>query len=134
MTLTRTALSFGTRSAIRDGLSQIGTVLRDTGSVAEFSELSGIGAYYAALGGLDAVVFTGGIGENDAWVRAQCCEGLTALGIELDELKNGVDDSGIFSIHDESSAVNLLFVPTNEELEIAQQTVGCVRSSLSHRP
>ncbi len=92
-----------------------------------------IGAYFAVLGGLDAVVFTGGIGENDARVRAQCCEGLTALGIEIDELKNGADDSGIFSIHSESSAVNLLVIPTNEELEIAQQTVTCVRNSLPNQ-
>ncbi len=47
-----------------------------------------IGAYYAALGGLDAVVFTGGIGENDARVREQCCTGLEALGIALDAQKN----------------------------------------------
>jgi acetate kinase len=86
-----------------------------------------IGAYFAALGGLDAVVFTGGIGENDARVRQQCCSGLTAMGIELDDQKNAVDNSGIYDIHSKSSVVNLLVIPTNEELEIAQQTVSCVR-------
>lgn len=87
-----------------------------------------IGAYFAALGGLDAVVFTGGIGENDARMRQQCCRGLAAMGIELDDQKNGVDNSGIFDIHSETSAVCLLVIPTDEELEIAQQTVSCVQN------
>ncbi|HED19351.1 MAG TPA: acetate kinase, partial [Gammaproteobacteria bacterium] len=86
-----------------------------------------IGAYYAALGGLDAVVFTGGIGENDTWVRERCCAGLETLGIALDVHRNNSASSGAFGIHREDSPVSLLVIPTNEELEIARQTVSCIR-------
>ena len=86
-----------------------------------------IGAYYAALGGLDAVVFTGGIGENDAWVREHCCTGLEALGVALDTRKNAAAGGGAFDIHSEASRVSLLVIPTNEEFEIARQTVRCIR-------
>ncbi len=87
-----------------------------------------IGAYYAALGSLDAVVFTGGIGENDARVRAQCCAGMEALGIEPDAGKNTAGN-GAFSMHSSRSQVSLLVIPTNEELEIARQTMHCIRHS-----
>ncbi|MGB5678730.1 MAG: acetate kinase [Gammaproteobacteria bacterium] len=90
-----------------------------------------LGAYFAALGGLDAVVFTGGIGENDARVRERCCKGLAALGIELDGRKNAASCDGIFDIHRDSSQVSLLVVPTNEELEIARQTLDCVQNAVS---
>ena len=86
-----------------------------------------IGAYYAALGGLDAVVFTGGIGEHDARVREHCCTGLEALGIELDARKNAAAVNAAFAIHSETSLVSLLVIPTNEELEIALQAVSCIR-------
>lgn len=86
-----------------------------------------LGAYFAALGGLDAVVFTGGIGANDARVREQCCAGLEALGIALDTQKNAATGSGAFDIHSETSMVSLLVIPTNEELEIALQTVSCIQ-------
>jgi len=85
-----------------------------------------IGAYYAALGTLDAVVFTGGIGENDAWVREHCCAGMDALGIKLDIEKNASTGSKCFDIHREGSPVSLLVIPTNEELEIALQAVTCI--------
>jgi len=88
-----------------------------------------IGAYYAALGTLDAVVFTGGIGENAARVREQCCTGLEALGITLDREKNASTDSKSFDIHGEASPVSLLVIPTNEELEIAQQAVSCIQAT-----
>ena len=87
-----------------------------------------IGAYYAALGHLDAIVFTGGIGENDCWVREHCCSGLRALGIEVDGQKNKLNSGGVFDIHLSSGPVCLLVIPTNEELEIALQTVSCIRS------
>ncbi|MGB5440079.1 MAG: acetate kinase [Gammaproteobacteria bacterium] len=86
-----------------------------------------IGAYYAALGGLDAVVFTGGIGEHDARVREQCCTGLEALGVALDAQKNAAAGSAACAIHSETSEVSLLVIPTNEELEIARQAVSCIR-------
>lgn len=88
-----------------------------------------IGAYYAVLGTLDAVVFTGGIGENAARVREQCCAGMEALGITLDRKKNTSSDSKSFDIHGEASPVSLLVIPTNEELEIAQQAVSCIQAS-----
>jgi acetate kinase len=88
-----------------------------------------IGAYYAVLGGLDAVVFTGGVGENDARVREQCCAGLGALGIAVDADKNAFAGSGGFDIHTQTSVVSLLVIPTNEELEIARQTVSCIQNA-----
>ena len=88
-----------------------------------------IGAYFAVLGGLDAVVFTGGIGENDARVREQCCSGLGALGIAVDANKNASAGSGAFDIHARTSLVSLLVIPTNEELEIATQTVSCIQNA-----
>jgi len=88
-----------------------------------------IGAYFAVLGGLDAVVFTGGIGENDARVREQCCSGLEALGIAVDVDKNASAASGAFDIHARTSPVSLLVIPTNEELEIARQTVSCIQDA-----
>ncbi|HED15829.1 MAG TPA: acetate kinase [Gammaproteobacteria bacterium] len=88
-----------------------------------------IGAYYAALGKLDAIVFTGGIGENANWLRAQCCAGLEALGIAIDTNKNTSDSKDIFAIHNEAFTVSLLVIPTNEELEIALQTVDCIRKA-----
>jgi acetate kinase len=93
-----------------------------------------IGAYYAVLGGLDAVVFTGGIGENDARVREQCCSGLGALGITVDANKNASAASGAFDIHARRrSLVSLLVIPTNEELEIARQTVSCIQNAALNR-
>jgi len=86
-----------------------------------------IGAYYAALGSLDAVVFTGGIGENSALVRSRSCSGLSALGISLDERRNGDAGGDIAQIQAQDSRVKILVIPTNEEREIAQQTVEAIR-------
>jgi len=82
-----------------------------------------IGAYYAALGSVDAIVFTGGIGENSAAVRAKSCEGLSALGINLDEGRNNAVSGGLREIQAEGGRVRILVIPTNEEHEIARQTV-----------
>ena len=87
-----------------------------------------IGAYCAALGRVDALVFTGGIGENAADIRAQCCQGLTRLGLELDADKNGRTGRGIFEIQSETATAKILVVPTNEELEIAEQTVERIKA------
>jgi len=86
-----------------------------------------IGAYYAALGSLDAVVFTGGIGENSALVRSRSCDGLSALGISLDERRNGDAGGDIAQIQAQDSRVKILVIPTNEEREIAQQTLEAIR-------
>ena len=85
-----------------------------------------IGAYYAALGSVDAIVFTGGIGENSAAVRTKSCEGLSALGITLDERRNNADAGGIREIQAEEGRVRILVIPTNEEHEIARQTVEVI--------
>ena len=85
-----------------------------------------IGAYYAALGSVDAIVFTGGIGENSAAVRAKTCEGLSALGIILDERRNNADAGGLREIQAAEGRVRILVIPTNEEHEIARQTVEVI--------
>lgn len=84
-----------------------------------------IGAYAAAMGGLDAVVFTGGIGENSVEVRARVCKGLEFLGIRLDSVKNG-SLRGPADIAEPSSPVKILLVPTNEERMIARETAELV--------
>ena len=85
-----------------------------------------LGAYYALLGRVDAVVFTGGIGENDADVRARTCDGLENLGIYLDAEANLAADRGDRAVSDAGSPVKILVIPTNEELEIALQTFEAV--------
>jgi acetate kinase len=86
-----------------------------------------IGAYCAALGSVDAIVFTGGIGENSALVRSTSCEGLSGLGISLDERANQEVAGGIREIHAGDGRVKILVVPTDEECEIAQQTVETIK-------
>ena len=87
-----------------------------------------IGSYYAALGTVDAVVFTGGIGENSALVRSKSCDGLSALGITVDDHINNAATGGIREIQTAESRVRILVIPTNEEREIAQQTVGIIKT------
>jgi acetate kinase len=81
-----------------------------------------IGAYAAVLGRVDAIVFTAGIGENAAAVRARVCADLAVLGIRLDAHNNGSASGEVSEIQTADSAVKLLIVRTNEELEIAEQT------------
>jgi len=88
-----------------------------------------IGAYHAALGGLDGLIFTGGIGENAGFIRAGCCEGLAHLGMELDLGKNSGGQEGCAALESRASRVKILVIPTNEELEIAEQTVACLKAS-----
>ena len=82
-----------------------------------------IGAYTAAMGGLDALVFTGGIGENAVEVREEVCRNMDYLGIKLDTLKN---ESKEQIISDSSSKVKIFRIPTNEELVIAMDTAKIV--------
>jgi len=82
-----------------------------------------IGAYAAAMGGLDAVVFTGGIGENSPTVREMACQGLEALGVVLDPALNEASGRGERCVSRGDSRVRVLVIPTNEELEIARETV-----------
>lgn len=90
-----------------------------------------IGAYYAVLGRVTALVFTGGIGEHDAWVRARVCEGLEALGIVVDAQRNVQipPDADATAIHDTHSLVQVWVIPTNEELEIARQAMAVLATS-----
>jgi acetate kinase len=81
-----------------------------------------IGAYAAVLGRVDAIVFTAGVGENATAVRAQVCAGLAVFGIRLDAHQNAAARSEVSEIHAADSAIKLLVVRTNEELEIAEQT------------
>ena len=87
-----------------------------------------IGAYYAAMGRIDALVFTGGIGENAADIRCLSCKDLTQIGIEVDNRMNNAGRNGIFEIQSAKSAVTILVVPSNEELEIAEQTVERIKA------
>jgi acetate kinase len=82
-----------------------------------------VGAYAAAMGGLDALVFTGGIGENAADVRSSVCEGLEFIGIHLDKAKNENKD---IDISRTGSSTKVLRIPTNEELVIALDTAEIV--------
>ena len=89
-----------------------------------------IGSYVAALGRVDALVFTGGIGENAAAIRAGSCKNLLQLGIEIDPGKNNQHPKNILEIQTASSSVKVLVIPTNEELEIALQTMACIESRI----
>lgn len=81
-----------------------------------------VGSYAAAMGGLDCIVFTAGIGENTPVVRAGICEGLEFLGVKIDQAKNSTRAEGIRDISAEGSRVKVLVIPTNEELVIARET------------
>jgi acetate kinase len=83
-----------------------------------------VGAYAAVLGGLDALVFTAGIGENSALVRAALCGKLAGLGVALDDQTNA---AGGPRISTPDSRVSVWVIPTNEELLIAQYTLALIR-------
>ncbi len=83
-----------------------------------------IGAYAAALGGLDTIVFAGGIGENAPIIRSRICEGLEFLGIELDKIRNKKNAPVIST---EKSKVNVRVIKTNEELMIAKMVTKCLK-------
>ena len=80
-----------------------------------------IGSYFAVLNGVDALIFTAGIGENSSLLRELVCNDLEALGIQIDTQKNRLSGQGIVEIQQELSKVKILVIPTNEELEIAKQ-------------
>jgi acetate kinase len=88
-----------------------------------------IGAYAAALGGVDVIVFTGGVGENQASMRANALEGMEFLGVKLDPELNAVTvrgKEGIISTPD--SKVKVVILATDEELMIAQDTMNIVNA------
>ncbi len=122
------------------GMSGVGSDFRDLEAAAEqgneraalalekfaYEVRKYIGAYAAALGGIDALVFTAGVGENSAEMRARICEGLEFLGVKLDAEKNKVrgEEKDVSAA---DSKVRILVIPTNEELVIAQDTAALVK-------
>ena len=122
------------------GLSQVSSDFRDIEAAANdgnklarvtldafyYSVAKYIGAYAAAMNGVDAVAFTAGVGENNISGRAEIAKYLGYLGTEIDAEKNNVrGEDRVISTDD--SKVALLCVPTNEELAIARQTVALVK-------
>jgi len=81
-----------------------------------------IGTYMAVLGGIDAVVFTGGIGENAASVRSLICSNLEGIGIKIDEQKNRATIDNEAQITTDDSPIKVFVIPTNEEAAIAKDT------------
>jgi len=88
-----------------------------------------VGAYIAVLGRVDAVVFSGGIGENAAPIRQRACEGLEHLGIAIDRAKNTAGKGSVFEIQKDGAPVRILVVRTDEEGEIAQQTIRTIEKT-----
>ena len=88
-----------------------------------------IGAYFAVLGWVDGVVFTGGIGENSAAIRKRCCQGLEGLGISVDDLKNEKTPGEVMECQRDGAPFKVLVVRTNEEREIAEQTVAALQQA-----
>jgi len=85
-----------------------------------------VGAYLAVLGRVDAVVFTGGIGENSPEIRARSLAGLEGLGIAIDAARNEASSREEREVGAKGAPVAVLVIPTNEELEIATQTLACM--------
>ncbi len=90
-----------------------------------------IGAYTAAMGGLDAIVFTAGIGENTASIRARALNGLEFLGVDYDKEINDrtFGRSGVTKLSTDKSRVQIYMIPTNEELVIARDTEELVKAA-----
>jgi acetate kinase len=84
-----------------------------------------VGSYVAAMNGVDAIVFTGGIGENDGELRKYVCENLAYLGVKIDNEKNAIRGEEV-KISTDDSKVNVYIIPTNEELAIARDTLAII--------
>ena len=123
------------------GISGVGSDMRDVEEAAEdgnkraqlalkvfaYMNRKFIGAYAAAMGGIDAIVFTAGIGENSISIREMICQGLEFLGAELDPKKN--QTRGLEAeISRDGAATKIFVIPTNEELMIAQDTLKLVQA------
>ena len=80
------------------------------------------------MGGLNAIIFTAGIGENSALIREMVCNGLENLGIVLDPDKNARANGKLCQVESDQSRVGILVVPTNEERAIALQTLQLLRT------
>ena len=89
---------------------------------------STIGAYYAVVPGVQALVFTAGIGENDADLRREVCEPLAHLGVRIDPAANAVRSDHVRAIDDGTGPIRVLVVPTDEEAEIAREAAEAVEA------
>ena len=135
MTLAQTMTYLNKKSGVM-GLSGVSSDFRDLTAAAsggnhraalalevfEYSCKKYLGAYAAALGGVDCVVFTAGIGEHDHLIREYICKDMEYMGLKLDEKKNENIGDGISDVTAEGSKVKILVIPTNEELVIARAT------------
>lgn len=121
-----------TSSDMRDLLAQEAEDSRAAEAVALFcyTVKKQIGAYIAALGGIDTLVFAGGIGENAPLVRSRICEGLGFLGIELDEQQNKANHAGVISRLNQPVSVRVMH--TDEELMIARSVYHLHKSASSN--
>lgn len=135
MTLSQTMTYLNKKSGVM-GLSGVSSDFRDLTAAAsggnhraalalevfEYSCKKYLGAYAAALGGVDCVVFTAGIGEHDHLIREHICKDMEYMGLKLDEKKNENIGNGISDVTAGGSKVKILVIPTNEELVIARDT------------
>lgn len=124
------------------GISGVGNDLRDVKAAADAGHAdarlaievlvdsirSYLGSYMLKMGGLEALVFTAGIGEHNPWLRASVCEGLEGFGLRLDPAKNDVL-RGEGPVHADDSKIQVWVVPTNEELVVARETLGLLERS-----
>lgn len=84
-----------------------------------------VGSYIAAMNGVDAIAFTGGIGENDPELRKSVCDNLSFVGVEIDDAQNKLRGKEV-KISTDNSRVNVYVIPTNEELAIARDTLAII--------
>lgn len=121
-----------TSSDIRDLLACEGRDVRAAEAVALFcyQAKKWIGSFAAALGGVDSLVFSGGIGEHSAVIRSRICEGLQFLGMTVDETRNGAGEAIIST---EGSRVTVRVMHTDEEREIAQFVIHVLAASPRER-
>lgn len=110
---------------IEDEMAKGNARAKDAFDVYEYRIRKYIGAYAAAMNGVDAIIFTAGVGENSPLLRQRVCEGLSFLGVKIDPVKNDMKGKEA-DISAEGSAVKVLVVPTNEELVIARDTMTIV--------
>ena len=122
-----------------DGMSGVGSDFRDLDAAAKegneraqvaveafaYRVAKYVGAYTAAMNGVDAIAFTAGIGENDGKVRKKICDRLGFLGITIDDAKNAIRGEEII-ISTPDSKVKVMVIPTNEELAICRETVALI--------
>ncbi len=134
------AVSYLNKKSGMAGLSGVSSDFRDLNDAAisgnhraalarevfDYATKKYVGAYAAAMGGIDCLVFTAGVGEHDEFVREDVAMGLEFMGIEIDHDKNYNVGDGIVDISKEGSRVRILVIPTNEELVIARDTAEIV--------